>query len=378
MSFQDVLIIGAGAAGSSTAFHLAQLGKKVTLLEKNSEPITKPCGGGIASSVQKLFPFELTPVVEEVITKVEFTWRMKDKVVADLSGSEPFWIVNRTKLDEYLIDKAINAGAEILRSFQVSKLEDSKGIWKVHSKDGRQLEAKAIVIADGSSSTWPNIFKLGPQRLHHASTLSVRLKGRGNLKKGTTWFEFGLVHHGFAWAFPMQDQVNLGVGTFLGKDSKINNNYLLKDLLPSLGFDADAGERIEAPLRVWNGHSNLHGERIIAIGDAASICDPFLAEGLRPALLSGYEAAICLNHWLQGDIENLSSYSKAMQSKWGNSMAWGKRISQVFYRFPRVGYQLGIKRPTAPKRIAQILSGEMGYGDIAQRVIKRLLFQSPK
>ena len=59
----------------------------------------------------------------------------------------------------------------------------------------------------------------------------------------------------------------------------------------------------------------------------------------------------------------------------GESMAWGRRIAQVFYRFPGVGYQLGIKRPTAPRRIAQILSGEMGYGDIAQRVIKRLLLQ---
>jgi hypothetical protein len=64
-----------------------------------------------------------------------------------------------------------------------------------------------------------------------------------------------------------------------------------------------------------------------------------------------------------------------MRQEWGESMAWGRRIAQVFYRVPKVGYQLGIKRPTAPQRIAQILSGEMGYGDIAQRVIKRLLFQ---
>ena len=56
-------------------------------------------------------------------------------------------------------------------------------------------------------------------------------------------------------------------------------------------------------------------------------------------------------------------------------MAWGRRIAQVFYRFPKIGYQLGVKRPTAPKRIAQILSGEMGYADIAQRVIKRLLLK---
>ena len=64
-----------------------------------------------------------------------------------------------------------------------------------------------------------------------------------------------------------------------------------------------------------------------------------------------------------------------MREKWGNSMAWGRNISQVFYRFPSVGYQLGIKRPTASKRIAEILSGEKSYGDIAQRVIKRLLFR---
>ena len=65
-----------------------------------------------------------------------------------------------------------------------------------------------------------------------------------------------------------------------------------------------------------------------------------------------------------------------MKKNWGNSMAWGKRIAQVFYRFPKVGYQLGVKRQTAPRRIAQIISGEMSYEDIAKRVIKRLLFQN--
>ena len=57
-------------------------------------------------------------------------------------------------------------------------------------------------------------------------------------------------------------------------------------------------------------------------------------------------------------------------------MAWGKRIANVFYRFPKTGYKLGVKRKTAPQRIAQILSGEMNYSDIAKRVIKRLIFKS--
>ena len=64
-----------------------------------------------------------------------------------------------------------------------------------------------------------------------------------------------------------------------------------------------------------------------------------------------------------------------MHMKWGESMIWGKRIAKVFYRFPRTGYKLGVKRKTAPQRIAQILSGEMNYSDIAKRVIRRLLLR---
>jgi len=111
---------------------------------------------------------------------------------------------------------------------------------------------------------------------------------------------------------------------------------------------------------------------VVVVGDAASLADPFLAEGLRPALLSGTRSAEALDRWLSGENGALAGYTAAMRQEWGESMAWGRRMGQVFYRLPKVGYQLGIKRPTAPQRIAQILSGEMGYGDIAQRVIRRL------
>ena len=126
---------------------------------------------------------------------------------------------------------------------------------------------------------------------------------------------------------------------------------------------------------IENGTVLFREGKVVAVGDAASLCDPFLAEGLRPALMSGCEAAKHLDLWLNGEEQSLRGYSRAMRQRWGDSMAWGRRIAQVFYRFPGVGYQLGVKRPTAPRRIAQILSGEMGYGDIAQRVIRRLLLQ---
>ncbi len=374
MNSFEVVIIGAGAAGSTTAFHLANRGIKVAVLEKNDSFRLKPCGGGMAASIQNWFPFSLMPIIDEVISKVEFTWCLSDQVIAELPGRSPFWITRRERLDEFLIAKAVDQRTEFFSSFDVQKINKEKNQWFITAKDGRCVDSKCLVIADGSQSPWAKEFNLGPKNLHFASTTSVRLEGRGYLNEGTSRFEFGLVHHGFAWAFPLKDSVNVGVGSFIG-DQSFSSDQVLNKLLPNLGFDPNAGIRKNSQLRVWNGHSNLHGNGIIAVGDAASLCDPFLAEGLRPSLMSGYEAAECISNWLRGNANDLSDYSKTMRKKWGESMAWGRRISQVFYRFPKLGYQLGIKRKTAPQRIAEILSGNMSYGDIAQRVIKRLLFQ---
>ena len=376
MTLIDVAIIGGGASGASTAFHLANKSKKVCILEKNISFTERTCSGGMSAAVQDWFPFKLMPIIDEVITNVEFSWCNTDKVVAKLSGSSPFWIVKREKLDSFLLDQALNSGCHLLTTFDVVDIKKNSNIWQITALDGRQVESKAVVIADGSHSPWPKTFKLGPKKQKFASTFSGRIKTHGNLRSETARFEFGLVRNGFAWAFPLKNEVNIGIGTFLDHKNSISFDDILKSFLPDLGFEPSEVMGKEANLRVWNGHSNLNGDGILLVGDAASLCDPFLAEGLRPALMSGFEAAKSLIYWLDGNINCLDVYTKTMKTKWGNSMAWGKRISQVFYRFPKVGYQLGVKRPTAPKRIAQILSGKMSYEDIAKRVIKRLLFQN--
>ena len=368
------MIVGAGAAGGAAAAHLSIRGHDVVLLERDPEPRIKPCGGGMAASVQQWFPFSLEPAVEQVVRQVDFSWCLHDPVVAELPGESPFWIVRRERLDRLLADQAGQSGAECHVGVTVTDVVQGNDHWSVTASDGQRWRTRSVVIADGSASPWPQRLGLGAKRVQTATTMSVRLEGQGNLKSGTTRFEFGLVKQGFAWAFPVAGGVNIGVGSFIGKQDA-DPEQVLSQLLPDLGFSADAGLRQRGQLRVWNGHHRLNGDGIVVVGDAASLCDPFLAEGLRPALMSGCEAALHLDRWLRGESNDLRGYTTSMRQRWGESMAWGRRIAQVFYRFPGVGYQLGIKRPTAPRRIAQILSGEMGYGDIAQRVINRLLLQ---
>ena len=152
MSTTDVAVIGAGAAGSSTAFHLARLGHRVTVLERDRSERVKPCAGGMAASVQQWFPFDLQPAVDDIIKQVDFSWCLTDPVVAELPGSAPFWIVKRERLDALLLEQAIALGAELRQPFEVVDLQQDESHWLVRSTGGEEIEAKAVVLADGSGS----------------------------------------------------------------------------------------------------------------------------------------------------------------------------------------------------------------------------------
>jgi len=285
----------------------------------------------------------------------------------------PFLIVKREKLDNLLIDKAKSQGTLFINSAKVRNLEKKTDSWEIKFND-KNYKAKFLVIADGSDSHWSTFLKLGPKQPRYAQTAAIRLNGLGNLSENSVRFDFGSIKYGFSWAFPLKHSINIGIGTFIG-NYIIKHKDLIKKIINNFGFNTDDYETIYQRLRIWSGFYNLHIERALVVGDAASLCDPFLAEGIRPSLLSSFYAAEAIHDCLANNDHDLSNYSKIMRLKWSKSMAWGKRIAEVFYRFPQTGYRLGVKRKTAPKRIAQILSGEMSYSDIAQRVIKRLLFQ---
>ncbi|MBW8741746.1 MAG: FAD-dependent oxidoreductase, partial [Acidobacteria bacterium] len=67
----DVAVIGAGPAGSLTAYRLARGGARVLLVDKAQFPRDKPCGGGLTMRAVKELPFSLEPVVEDVVRQVE-------------------------------------------------------------------------------------------------------------------------------------------------------------------------------------------------------------------------------------------------------------------------------------------------------------------
>jgi len=368
----DVVIIGGGLSGSATAMNLSKKGYSVLIIEKEKVQDSKPCAGGMASSMQKFLPLDIKDAIESKIKNVEFRWKASDNVIADLTGESPFWIVKREKFDQLLLDESLRNGVQIIRQVLVEKIINKNDKWEITCNNKRKYISEFLVVADGSQSKWAGYFKLGPRKPKFANTISLRLKGLGGIPKDAVRFEFGFIKYGFAWAFPLKESLNIGLGTFIN-NGLLENQTINNQVIRSFGFDDFSYKTINKKLRIWNGIHPINGDKVLAVGDAASLCDPFLAEGIRPSLISSFYAAECIDQCLSGKVDDLNVYTKKINNNWGKSMAWGRRIAQVFYRFPRTGYQLGVKRKTAPKRIAQILSGEMSYEDIAKRVIIRLL-----
>ncbi len=372
MKVFDVVIIGGGLSGSSTALNLSKKGYSVLVIEKEKSQDYKPCAGGMASSMQKFLPLEIKDSIESKIKNVEFRWKASDNVIADLAGESPFWIIKREKLDQLLLDESLRNGVQIIRPVFVEKIIKINDKWEITCNNKRQYISEFLVIADGSQSKWAGYFKLGPRKPKFANTISLRLKGLGEIPRDAVRFEFGFIKYGFAWAFPLKESLNIGLGTFIN-NGLLENQAINNEVIRSFGFNDLPYKTTNKKLRIWNGIHPINSDKVLAVGDAASLCDPFLAEGIRPSLISSFYAAECIDQCLSGKVDDLNLYTKKINDNWGKSMAWGRRIAQVFYRFPRTGYQLGVKRKTAPQRIAQILSGEMSYEDIAKRVIKRLL-----
>ena len=371
----DVIIIGGGLSGSSTALNLSKKGYSVLIVEKEKFQDYKPCAGGMASSMQKFLPLNIEDSIESKIKNVEFRWKAADSVTANLTSESPFWIIKREKFDQLLQDESLRNGVQIIRPALVEKITKKNDKWEITCTDKRKYISEFLVIADGSQSKWAGYFKLGPRIPKFANTISLRLKGLGEIPRDAVRFEFGFIKYGFAWAFPHKNSLNIGLGTFIN-NGLLQNQDINNQVIRSFGFNDFPYKTINRKLRIWNGMHSINCDKVLAVGDAASLCDPFLAEGIRPSLISSFYAAECIDQCLIGKAEDLNLYTKIINNNWGKSMVWGRRIAQVFYRFPRTGYQLGVKRKTAPKRIAQILSGEMSYEDIAKRVIRRLLSKS--
>ena len=122
MKRYDAIVVGAGPAGSTAAYRLASAGADVLLLDRARFPRDKPCGGGVTGRAARLLPFSIEPVVEHVVSAVDLRLRYR-KSLARGNGDPLVYMTQRKRLDHFLVQKAVEAGAELREGVKVSDLE---------------------------------------------------------------------------------------------------------------------------------------------------------------------------------------------------------------------------------------------------------------
>jgi geranylgeranyl reductase family protein len=365
----DCIVVGAGPAGTATAYHLARQGHSVLVLEKEALPRYKPCSGAVSPSIAEYFDFDFSPVIDRPMRRVRYTWKLKDPVEAELTTAAPIWMVKRDRFDQFLVEKAQAAGAHIQDGTAVTAVKFRQDHWQV-STAGETFDAAYLVGADGAKGPMAQWLGFPALELRPASVLDVPVPTLLDETCAIN-FEFGLVKQGCLWSFPRHQGYSIGAAAFRGKAPE-DYQKSLQRYSQEFGVGIDQGTVYHHPLKLWDGNHPLHTNRALLVGEAAAIVDPLSAEGIRPGIVSGVKAAAAIHAALQGNEEALAAYSQDIQDSWGSDMQWAKRISSLFFRVPGIGYRVGIKRPSATKRLGQILAGEVQYADIANRVMKRM------
>lgn len=367
----DALILGAGPAGASAAWALAKAGHRVLLLEKDRLPRVKPCGGGVSPQIAQWFDFDFSPVISTRATRLRFTWKGAEALESPLGTKEPLWMVKRSEFDHFLVKQATARGAMVKDGTAALGLRFEAGAWTVDTAEG-PLRARYLIAADGAKGPAAKWLGFTDRKRYVAGALEAEFPGLP-ADPGLVHLDFGTVAKGYAWNFPKADGQGLGLGTLRGKQDK-DLKALLAGYTETFGVPLSACHLMAHPIHCWDGDQVLHTGSAVLAGEAACVVDPFTAEGIRPSIFSGLKAAEAVAAALRGEDRALEGYTRAMQSQWGAEMVWAKRLSQLFFAAPRLGWKAVVGTPGSPQRMAQILTGEASYSQHAARAIRKLSF----
>jgi geranylgeranyl reductase family protein len=287
----DVLVAGAGPAGSATAIHLARGGARVLLADRATFPRDKPCGGGVTGRALRQAPCDITPVVEQVVDTFELRLHQR-RSFRRRSDAPLIMMTQRRRLDAYLAQQAAETGAEFRDGARVEDVEPRPG-GVTARVGGEAVSAGVLVGADGANGVIAKAAGLDTGIVRGVAlegNVPWELLDRGRYA-ATAVVELGSPSGGYGWLFPKGDHANLGVGGWSSEGPSLRGH--LARLARTYGVDPDVltdlrGHRL--PMRRV-GASTPAAENVLLVGDAAGLVDPLSGDGIYEAFVSARLAA---------------------------------------------------------------------------------------
>jgi geranylgeranyl reductase family protein len=331
----DVIVVGAGPAGSTTAYRLARAGARVCLIDRARFPRDKPCGGGLTLRAVRELPVSVEPVVEERVDRFDLGFRYRRRWSG--RAEEPLILMTqRRRLDAFLAGQAADAGAEFRDGLKATEVDPAGSV----RAGGERLEADVIVGADGANGIAARSLGLAP--CEHGVALEGNVAYEHTSKHrfgGRAVIELGVVAGGYAWVFPKGDHVNVGVGGWESEGPRLRER--LRELCAAFGIDDAAVRELRGHRLPMRGATRRPAAgRVVLVGDAAGLVDPLSGDGMYEAFLSGRLAVDAVLEFLAGRAVDLDRYAAEFAATFAplETVSW--RAKLAFERFPRLAYRI--------------------------------------
>ncbi len=369
----DAIVAGLGPAGSTAAYFLARSGLKVLGLDKETFPRYKSCGGCISTKIHGLLDFDISPAIEERVSGATFTYRC-GRMMEIMSGKPLGYNVMRASFDNLLLEKAKAAGAEVIEGVRVRSVEDTGSVVKATLADGRSFEARVLVGADGSSGfIGRELFGLKPKESAVSITAEVPLRRSSRSYSDKLFIEFGGVPYGYAWIFPKNDFLSVGVAGDSAKSGRVIKDCFEEFVSTHPALKGlDVSERIgwTVPIFYEGQPASVKG-RVVLVGDTGHLVDPFLGEGIYFAVRTAKAASSVIINNIGGKGE-LLDYQAWLEREIFPEFRSAGKLADLVYNHPRLWYSMLEKDHDIMLRYYGVIRGEESCADFYSWVLGKV------
>ncbi len=358
----DLIIVGGGPAGTAAGRIAGKMGLKTLLIEKESFPRYKPCGGALSEHAMSFLDFE---VPEEIIEKEVFGARIcfRDKIIERSKDYRLSAIVTRSRLDNFFLEKARETGIEDTTGEKVIEVLDEEDHVTVRTA-GSTYVARFLILATGSQGMLKHQVRRKDSKKEYGICMVAEVPENNGIIdsyiKDAVELRFGVAGMGYGWIFPHDGYYSVGTGGLANmlpdprgtiqqylQENHFNGNYKLNGhVIPCGGYKR-----------------NLVRGRILLVGDAAGFVDAFTGEGLAYAIRSGQIAAEIVAETMISSLGpgHLKTYEKRCYLEFGEHLKYSLYFASIMHRFSEKAFSIFTQEPKVIDKFLEVVAFKTDY-----------------